>query len=41
VQTAPTLRVQPGQDLWLRLTPEALRCYDGETGLALLDDRTS
>ncbi len=39
VQTPPTVRTKPGQDLWLHLTPEALRCYDGETGLAMLDDK--
>ncbi len=41
VQTPPTVRTRPGQDLWLHLTPEALRCYDGETGLALVDDKVS
>jgi multiple sugar transport system ATP-binding protein len=39
VQTAPTVRAKPGQDLWLNLTTEALRCYDGETGLAMVDDK--
>jgi len=38
IQTPPTVRIEPGQDLWLHLTPAALRCYDGETGLTLVDD---
>jgi multiple sugar transport system ATP-binding protein len=39
VQTPPTVRSEPHQDVWLHVAPEAMRIYDKETGLALLSDR--
>ncbi|MEP6650809.1 MAG: TOBE domain-containing protein, partial [Lapillicoccus sp.] len=39
VQTPPTERSEPHQEVWLHVAPEAMRLYDKETGLALLSDR--
>jgi multiple sugar transport system ATP-binding protein len=38
VQTPPTVRTEPHQEVWLHVAPETMRIYDKETGLALLSD---
>ena len=39
VQTPPSVRSEPHQDVWLHVAPEAMRLYDKETGLALVSAR--